>query len=77
MASNSRRIAAAAVAAACVFSVASCSDDSSSEAGGSTTAIAPGVKAAGAPIKIGLFNPSKGPATQAGVTTGRNAAVEY
>ncbi|MEV0549056.1 ABC transporter substrate-binding protein [Nocardia salmonicida] len=77
MASNSRRIAAAAVAAACVFSVASCSDDSSSEAGGSTSAIAPGVKAAGAPIKIGLFNPSKGPATQAGVTTGRNAAVEY
>ncbi|MGN2638048.1 ABC transporter substrate-binding protein [Nocardia takedensis] len=71
------RIAAAALAVACVLSVASCSDDSKSDAGGGSTAIAPGNKATGAPIKIGLFNPSKGPATQAGVTTGKNAAVEY
>lgn len=69
------RIAAAALAAACVFSVASCSDDSSSDAGESS--IAPGVVASGEPIKVGLFNPSQGPATQAGVTTGKNAAIEY
>lgn len=69
------RILAAAVAAACVFSVASCSDDSDS--GGGKSSIAPGTVASGAPIKVGLFNPSKGPATQAGVTTGKNAAVEY
>ncbi|WP_206045824.1 ABC transporter substrate-binding protein [Nocardia mangyaensis] len=70
------RIAVAALAATCVFSVVSCSDNSSSEAG-STTSIAPGVLATGDPIKVGLFNPSKGPATQAGVTTGKNAAIEY
>lgn len=69
------RIAAAALAVACVFSVVSCSDDSSSEDGESS--IAPGVVAGGEPIKVGLFNPSKGPATQAGVTTGKNAAIEY
>ncbi|MET7773234.1 ABC transporter substrate-binding protein [Nocardia sp. NPDC005366] len=71
------RIAAAALAAACVFSVVSCSDNNNSDAGGNTTAITPGIKASGAPIKLGLFNPSKGPATQAGVTTGKNAALEY
>ncbi|APE38303.1 ABC transporter substrate-binding protein [Nocardia mangyaensis] len=69
-------MAVAALAATCVFSVVSCSDNSSSEAG-STTSIAPGVLATGDPIKVGLFNPSKGPATQAGVTTGKNAAIEY
>ncbi|WP_174553627.1 ABC transporter substrate-binding protein [Nocardia arizonensis] len=71
------RIAAAALAVACVFSVVSCGDDSSSDAGGATGATAPGIKASGEPIKVGLFNPSKGPATQAGVTTGKNAAVDY
>lgn len=71
------RIVAAALAVACVFSVVSCGDDSGSDAGGGTTASGPGIKASGAPIKIGLFNPSKGPATQAGVTTGKNAAVDY
>lgn len=76
MGSRSGRIAAAALAAACVFSVVSCGDDSSSESGGGTS-IAPGVEATGTPIKVGLFNPSKGPATQAGVTTGKNAAIEY
>ncbi|MEV0354968.1 ABC transporter substrate-binding protein [Nocardia sp. NPDC050697] len=75
MGSRTGRIAAAALAVACVFSVVSCSDDSSSDAGG--TSIAPGNQASGEPIKIGLFNPSKGPATQPGVTTGKNAAVEY
>lgn len=69
------RLAVAALAVVCAFSVVSCGDDSSSEDG--TNGIAPGVQASGEPIKVGLFNPSKGPATQAGVTTGRDAAVEY
>ncbi|MEV0764453.1 ABC transporter substrate-binding protein [Nocardia sp. NPDC050435] len=76
MGSRIGRIAAAAVAAVCAFSVVSCGDDNESAAGGST-ATAQGIKATGAPVKVGLFNPSKGPATQPGVTTGRKAAVEY
>lgn len=36
-----------------------------------------GAQATGDPIKIGLFNPSKGSATQPGVTTGKVAALDY
>lgn len=70
------RLAAAAVAAACVVSFAACSsDDSTSD---SDVAVEEsGIVASGDPIKIGLFNPSKGPATQPGVTTGKDAAVNY
>ncbi|MYR08148.1 ABC transporter substrate-binding protein [Gordonia sp. SID5947] len=71
------RVVAAAIAAACVFSVVSCSSDDDSSGGSTSAAGESGVKAAGAPIKVGLFNPSKGPATQAGVTSGRDAAVDY
>lgn len=34
-------------------------------------------KASGEPIEIGLFNPSKGPGIQPGVTTGKQAAIDY
>ncbi|ROZ98495.1 ABC transporter substrate-binding protein [Gordonia sp. OPL2] len=71
------RVLAAAVAAACVFSVVSCSSDDSGSSGDSSAVEESGVKAAGEPIKVGLFNPSKGPATQAGVSTGKDAAVNY
>ncbi|MFF0818554.1 ABC transporter substrate-binding protein [Rhodococcus sp. NPDC003318] len=70
------RIAAVAVTAACVLSIVSCSSDDTSSSGGSA-AEESGTKATGEPIKVGLFNPSKGPATQGGVTTGTNAALDY
>lgn len=76
--SNSRRagrLAAVAVAAACVFSVVSCSSDDGGSNG--SAADSSGAKASGEAIKVGLFNPSKGPATQPGVTTGKQAAVDY
>lgn len=76
--SNSRgagRLAAVAVAAACIFSVVSCSSDDGGSDG--SAADSSGTKASGEAIKVGLFNPSKGPATQPGVTTGKQAAVDY
>lgn len=66
-----------AIAATCAFTVAACSSDNSSSSGGSSAADESGVKATGDPVKIGLFDPSKGPATQAGVATGQKAAVDY
>ncbi|MFC9979629.1 ABC transporter substrate-binding protein [Gordonia sp. NPDC127522] len=78
--SNSRRragrLAAVAVAAACIFSVVSCSSDDGGSSDGSA-ADASGTKASGEAIKVGLFNPTKGPATQGGVTTGKDAALDY
>ncbi|WP_419229331.1 ABC transporter substrate-binding protein [Gordonia sp. CPCC 205515] len=73
------RIVAAAIAATCAFSVVSCSSDDSSSGSGADSSAAEesGVKATGDPVKVGLFNPSKGPATQGGVTSGRDAAVNY
>ncbi|NED63805.1 ABC transporter substrate-binding protein, partial [Streptomyces sp. SID10244] len=59
------------MAAACVFSVVSCSSDDDSSGGSTSAAGESGVKAAGQAIKVGLFNPSKGPATQAGVSSGK------
>ncbi|WP_419224388.1 ABC transporter substrate-binding protein [Gordonia sp. CPCC 206044] len=76
MRSRTGRVVAAAIAAACIFSVVSCSDDDSSS-GDSSAVEESGTKATGDPVKIGLFNPSKGPATQGGVTTGKDAAVNY
>ncbi len=70
------RVVAAAIAAACVFSVVSCSSDDSGSSDSSAVDES-GVKASGDPIKIGLFNPSQGPAPQPGVTTGKDAAVNY
>ncbi|GAA3721848.1 ABC transporter substrate-binding protein [Gordonia hankookensis] len=71
------RVVAAAIAAACVFSVVSCSSDDDSSGGSTSAAGESGVKAAGQAIKVGLFNPSKGPATQAGVSSGKTAALDY
>ncbi|MCF3937269.1 ABC transporter substrate-binding protein [Gordonia sp. Z-3] len=71
------RVFAAAVAAACVFSVVSCSSDDDSGSGSTGVAEGSGTAAAGDPIRVGLFNPSQGPGTQPGVTTGKDAAVEY
>ncbi|WP_193749655.1 ABC transporter substrate-binding protein [Rhodococcus triatomae] len=71
------RIAAVAVTAACLVSVAACGSDDSSDSSSGSAASATGVQATGDPVKVGLFNPSKGPATQPGVTTGANAAVDY
>ncbi|MDL9938373.1 ABC transporter substrate-binding protein [Gordonia sp. ABSL1-1] len=69
------RIAAVAVAAACVMSVAACSSNDDNSSGGS--AAENGTQASGEPIKLGLFNPSQGPGPQPGVTTGKNAALDY
>ncbi|WAC57256.1 ABC transporter substrate-binding protein [Gordonia sp. SL306] len=71
------RVVAAAIAAACVFSVVSCSSDDDNSGGSTSAAGESGVKAAGQAIKVGLFNPSKGPATQAGVSSGKTAALDY
>lgn len=70
------RIAAVAAAAACVLSVVSCSSDDTGSTD-SSAADGGGTQATGEAIKVGLFNPSKGPATQGGVTTGKDAAIDY
>ncbi|MEE4024355.1 ABC transporter substrate-binding protein [Gordonia sp. PKS22-38] len=69
------RVFAAAVAAACAFALVSCTEDSGDNGGGA--ADESGVAASGEPIRVGLFNPSQGPGTQPGVTTGKEAALEY
>lgn len=73
------RVAAGAVAAACVLSVAACSSSSSDDSGSSNggSAADGGTQATGEAVKVGVFDPSKGPAAQPGVMTGVNAAVDY
>lgn len=66
------RISAAAIAAACALALTACGGDDN---GGS--AAEGGTKAEGTAIKVGLFNPSKGAAIQPGVTTGKEAVVDY
>lgn len=59
--------------AACALTLTACGGGD--EDGGSVAE--GGTQATGDPVNIGLFNPSKGAATQPGVTTGKDAAVDY
>ncbi|MGW4479440.1 ABC transporter substrate-binding protein [Rhodococcus triatomae] len=73
------RVAAGVVAVACVLSVAACSsgDSSSSSSSNGGSAAEGGIQASGDAIKVGVFDPSKGPASQPGAMTGVKAAVDY
>ncbi|WP_207844350.1 ABC transporter substrate-binding protein [Williamsia soli] len=72
------RLVAGAIAVACVLSVVSCSsDDGGGDSESSAVVSEAGTRASGDPIRIGHFNPSEGPAAQAGVSTGQKAAVKY
>ncbi|WP_207844360.1 ABC transporter substrate-binding protein [Williamsia soli] len=76
---NTGRLLAGAIAVACALSVVSCSSDSDDGGGSASQTVATegGTKASGDPIKVGLFNPSKGPLAQPGVAVGQKAAVTY
>ncbi|WP_068278122.1 ABC transporter substrate-binding protein [Aldersonia kunmingensis] len=76
MRTRSGRILAAAAASVClVVGLAACSSDDDSSS--SDTAAESGTQASGAPVKIGLFDPTAGPVTNPGVGVGADAAVDY